>query len=119
MASFANINVSQGSVATYERCDGNFNNHLTTNLPRNLPVKFFLNRLRCDRIIVMHLWPHLLAHSVGSRKFVASAFDCLTVKKLESICIIVYRGKACIHVRVTPALLLSAFTVTFTAEHVA
>ena len=29
----------QGSVATYARCSGIFNIHLTTNLPRNLPVK--------------------------------------------------------------------------------
>jgi len=39
MASFAEINVSQGSVATYARCGGIFNMHLTGNLPRNLPVK--------------------------------------------------------------------------------
>ena len=37
---FADINVSQGSVATYARCGGNFNIHLTTNLLRNLPVIF-------------------------------------------------------------------------------
>ena len=41
MACFAAIDVSQGSVATYARCGGIFNNHLTTNLPRNLSVKFF------------------------------------------------------------------------------
>jgi len=41
MACFADINVSQGSVATYARCDGIFNTHLTANLPRNLPVNFF------------------------------------------------------------------------------
>jgi len=34
-ACFADINVSQGSVATYARC-GIFNTHLTANLPRNL-----------------------------------------------------------------------------------
>jgi len=28
----------QGSVATYARCGGSFNIHLTTNLPRNFPV---------------------------------------------------------------------------------
>ena len=39
MACFANINVSQSSVATYERCSGMFNIYLTANLPRNLPVK--------------------------------------------------------------------------------
>jgi len=32
----------QGSVATYARCGGIFNIHLTTNLPKNLPVKHFL-----------------------------------------------------------------------------
>jgi len=41
---FADINVSQGSVATYARtyarCDGIFSIHLTANVPRYLPVKF-------------------------------------------------------------------------------
>jgi len=40
MACFADINVSQGSVATYARCGGIFNMHLTANLPTNLPVIF-------------------------------------------------------------------------------
>ena len=39
MACFADINVSQGSVATYAKCDASFNIQLTTNLPRNFPVK--------------------------------------------------------------------------------
>jgi len=39
MACFADINVSQGSVATYARCGGIVNVHLTASLPRNLPVK--------------------------------------------------------------------------------
>ena len=34
MACFADINISQGSVATYARCGGIFNMHLTANLPR-------------------------------------------------------------------------------------
>jgi len=38
-ACFAESNASQGSVATYARCGGIFNMHLTANLPRNLPVK--------------------------------------------------------------------------------
>jgi len=41
MACFADINVSQSSVATYARCGGIFNIHLTANLTRNLPVNFF------------------------------------------------------------------------------
>ena len=41
MACFADINVSQGSVATYGRFGGIFNILLTTNLPKNLPVNFF------------------------------------------------------------------------------
>jgi len=41
MACFADINVSQASVATCVTCGGIFNVHLTANLPRNLPVKFF------------------------------------------------------------------------------
>ena len=39
MACFTDINVSQGSVATYARCGEIFNIHLTTNLSSNLPVK--------------------------------------------------------------------------------
>jgi len=44
MACFADINVSQGSVATYMRATsgGIFDVHLTANLPRNLPVKKIL-----------------------------------------------------------------------------
>jgi len=56
-ARFAIINVSQGSVATRAKCGGSFNIRLTANLPRNLPVKTFLNRSRFDRIMVMSLWP--------------------------------------------------------------
>jgi len=45
MAFFADINVSQ-CFATYARCDGIFDMHLTAHLAGNLPVKFFFkNRL--------------------------------------------------------------------------
>ena len=44
VACFADINVSQGSVATHARCGGIFNVYLTANLPRNLAVKIFLDR---------------------------------------------------------------------------
>ena len=64
MACSADINVSQGSVAIYARCGGTFNISLTTNLPRNLPVKKCFNRLRFDRIMIMSLWPTFLAHPV-------------------------------------------------------
>jgi len=70
MACFADIYVSQGSVATYARCDGIVNIHLTTNLPRNLSLDFFLNRLIfyytliCVVCMVTSLWPHFLAHYV-------------------------------------------------------
>ena len=36
---FYDINVSQGSVATYARSGGIYNNQIAVNLPRNLPVK--------------------------------------------------------------------------------
>jgi len=57
MVYFVDINVSQGSVATYARCGGIFDIYLTANLPRNLQMDFFLNRLRFDRVMVMSLWP--------------------------------------------------------------
>jgi len=65
MASFADINVSQGSVATYARCSEILDIRLTANLSRNLPVKKILNRLRIDRIMVMSLWSRFLAHPSG------------------------------------------------------
>ena len=46
MACFADINVSQGSVATYASCGGIFNIPLTTNLPRNFPAKFLKKSVR-------------------------------------------------------------------------
>ena len=46
MACFADINVSQGSVATYARLSGSFNIHLTTNLPRNFPVTIFFKSVQ-------------------------------------------------------------------------
>ena len=57
MACFTDFNVSQGSVATYARCDGMFNIRLISNILRNLPVKKIANRLRFDRIKVMSLVP--------------------------------------------------------------
>ena len=57
------INVSQGSVATYARCGWICNNDLSANLQRNLPVKKnYENRLRFDRNMATSLWPHFLAH---------------------------------------------------------
>ena len=46
MVNFADVNISQGSVATYARCRVSFNIHITTNLPRNFPVKFFLKSVQ-------------------------------------------------------------------------
>ena len=52
------INVSQGNVTTYATCSGIFDTHLT----------IFKNRLRCDRIMVMSLWPRFLVHPVYGQK---------------------------------------------------
>jgi len=46
---------------------------LTANLPKNLPVKNFFNRLRFDRIMVMSLWPHFFGpHCICSEVTVNS-----------------------------------------------
>ena len=63
MICFADINVSQGSVATYARCDWIFM-HLTADLPRNLPVK-----KNCKSVKIWQNYGHesvvpLLAHPV-------------------------------------------------------
>jgi len=57
MACFADINVSQGSVATYARCDGIFNIHLNINLSRNLPVKK-LKSVKIWQNYGHESWPH-------------------------------------------------------------
>jgi len=43
---FADINVSQGSVATHARCGGMFNIRLTANLLRNLPASKFCKSVK-------------------------------------------------------------------------
>ena len=57
MVCFGDINVSQGSVATYARYGWIFNTSLTTNLPRNLSVTYCLNRLRFDLAFFSALAP--------------------------------------------------------------
>jgi len=49
MACFADINVSQGSVATYASCGGIVDMHLTATLPGNLPVKIFIKSVKNKR----------------------------------------------------------------------
>jgi len=68
-------NVSQGSLATHARCGGIFNLHLTANLPGNLPVIFFLNWLRFDRITAMSLLARFLAHPAEKNKCVGVSED--------------------------------------------
>jgi len=58
MACFADINVSQGSVAIYARCDEIFKYPLNYKFTEESCSEFFLNRFRFDRITVMSLWPH-------------------------------------------------------------
>jgi len=64
MACFADINVSQGSVATYARCDETFNIHLTANWPRNLPAILFKSRLGLTELRPWVRGPAFLAHPV-------------------------------------------------------
>jgi len=60
----SDINDSQGSVATYARSDGMYNDHFTVNLPTDLSMKKIVNRSKVDRIMVVSLWPHFLAYPV-------------------------------------------------------
>ena len=66
MACFADINVSQGSVATCARFDGMqypFNCKFT----KESCSDFLKNRLRFDRIMVMNLWPRFFGLSLMPR----------------------------------------------------
>jgi len=67
MVCFADIDVSQGSVATHARCDGIFNTRLTTNLLRNLPVKNFFKSVK--------IWQNYGYESV-TPLFLAQPIDC-------------------------------------------
>jgi len=107
MGYFADIGVSQGSAATYARCGGIFNIHLTTNLPRNLPV-IFLNRLRLDRIVVMSLWPTILAHPVDEIQTNDVFKTCLCSVQLPTSAVNVTLPAFAAERRVATPLLLSA-----------
>ena len=88
MACFADINVSQGSVATYAGCGEIFNIHLTANLIRNLPLKKFVNRLRFDRIM---MW-----QPAETCRNTVTAVACRVTHRLCQISpIIVCQGQAC------------------------
>ena len=65
MACFADVNVSQGSVATYARCGGILNFHLTTNSRKNLPVKIFSIDSGLTELWPWVCGPAFLAHPVG------------------------------------------------------
>ena len=79
LACFADINVSQGSVATYAMCGRIFSMHLIANLPGNLTVKKIVNRLRFDRIMVMSLWPRFFAHPVYTWRFLGQPLSYRTL----------------------------------------
>jgi len=66
MDCFADVDVSQGSVATYARCGGIYNIRLTANLLRNLPVKLFnqLNQLVYENVHTITGLPIKRIHSL-------------------------------------------------------
>ena len=71
MACFADINVSQGSVATYASCGGTFDMRLTANFLRNLSVKCFSKPVKIwqNASVASLFWPTLYV-SVGDPIFV-------------------------------------------------
>jgi len=85
---FSDINVSQGSVATYARCGRIFNNHFTTNLLKNLQIIYFENRLRFDRIMTMRLlhrfWPTLYFAAVSLKTFECSVYGPTSYRQLKN-----------------------------------
>jgi len=46
MVCSVDVDVSQGSVATYVRCCGIVDIYLTANIPKNFPVKKFLKSVK-------------------------------------------------------------------------
>jgi len=80
------INYKAVYVATYLKCGGVFNNDFTANLPRNLPVKKFENRLKFERIMATSLWHHFLAHPVRSEGSAPQLAPDLSGHTLPDIC---------------------------------
>ena len=83
MACFADISVSQGSVATYARCGGIFDIHLTANLLGNLPVK-----KNCKSVKIWQNYGHesvapFLAHAVVTLKQFTSMQSFYIVQSLR------------------------------------
>jgi len=70
MACFADVNVSQGSVATYARCGGIFNIHLTANLEGIFQWKNFLKTVK--------IWQNYGHGSVAP--FLAHPVQCTVLK---------------------------------------
>jgi len=72
MDCFADIYVSQGSVATYARCGEIVNIHLTANLPLNLPLKFFFKSVKIwqkygHESVACLFWPILYMSACWAR----------------------------------------------------
>jgi len=94
------INVSQGSVATYAKYGGIFNIHLTANLPRNLTLKFLLKWVK-----IWQKYGHefvallFLAHLVYTNEVIkhAAIYSCLIPDILCDIHCILWRLLAAQH----------------------
>ena len=84
---FSDVNVSQCNMATYARSGWIFNNQLTTNLPRNLPVKKLENQSCFDRIMVTSLCPLFLAHPVGRLNPSSSLHKYRHANETRNLCI--------------------------------
>ena len=101
MTCFADINFSRGSpsVGTYARCGGKFNIHLTANLPKNLVVKIFINRLRFDSIIYGHElvapFPHPVEQTPCYRNEIRSDKIAPSISKKKSSVILVDVSRQC------------------------
>jgi len=80
IACFADINVSQGSVATCARCGGIFDIHLTANLPRNLPVKKILKSVKNGQNYGHESVAPFLAHPVRRNCWAPLAYFCVGPK---------------------------------------
>jgi len=59
-----NINISQGSVATYLRCGGITEQEFVANLPLSLPAKNFENWLTFGEVMGKSLVSCFLTHGV-------------------------------------------------------
>ena len=82
---FTNINVLQGSAATYVKCGKIFNKYFAATLLINFPVKKFEKRLGFDTTMATTLWSRFLTHPVYQINIILSFRQIVRKQRIRGI----------------------------------